>query len=105
MPPAPSLPPVELPKGVTDKDLNDIFAINKEWIKTKESADAEYFTRMGAYHKPDYMWIGCADARVPANEVMGKDAGEVFVARNVANMVVNTDVNLMAALQYAVAFL
>jgi carbonic anhydrase len=105
MPPAPSLPPVELPKGVTDKDLNDIFAINKEWIKTKESADAEYFKRMGAYHKPDYMWIGCADARVPANEVMGKDAGEVFVARNVANMVVNTDVNLMAALQYAVAFL
>ena len=85
-----------------DKELLDVFAQNKVWIEEKKEGDPAYFNKLGAVHKPDYMWIGCADARVPANEVMGKDAGTVFVVRNVANMVVNTDVNLMAALQYAV---
>jgi len=61
-----------------------------------------FFDSLGSTHKPPYMWIGCADARVPANEIMGEDAGSVFVARNVANLVVNTDINLMAALQFAV---
>ena len=70
-----------------------------------ESEDPDYFQKLGAGHTPTYMWIGCSDARVPANEVMGEDAGSVFVLRSVANLVVNTDFNLMSALQFAVDYL
>lgn len=70
-----------------------------------ENEDPDYFKNLGAGHTPTYMWIGCSDARVPANEVMGEDAGSVFVLRSVANLVVNTDFNLMAALQFAVDYL
>lgn len=85
-----------------DKDIENIFAQNKKWRTQKLSENPMYFDSLGSTHKPPYMWIGCADARVPANEIMGEDAGSVFVARNVANLVVNTDINLMAALQFAV---
>jgi len=85
-----------------DKDLNHIFHQNHLWVESKKAADPLFFDKLGSIHRPDYMWIGCADARVPANEIMGEDAGQVFCVRNVANLVVATDFNLMSALQYAV---
>jgi carbonic anhydrase len=88
-----------------DKDLDNILAQNKKWKAGKLAEDPDFFSNLGAGHSPSYLWIGCADARVPANEVMGEDAGPVFVVRNVANMVVNTDFNLMSALQFAVDYL
>jgi carbonic anhydrase len=104
-----TMPPLE-PVGATqsgkhyadtNKDINNLFAQNREYVAAMRSNDSTYFDTLAAGHKPKYLWIGCADARVPANEIMGEDAGKVFVVRNVANMVVNTDFNLMSALQYA----
>jgi carbonic anhydrase len=88
-----------------DKDIDNIFTQNQEWKESRKLEDANFFSTAGSNHKPNYMWIGCSDARVPANEVMGEDTGSVFVVRNVANMVVNTDFNLMGALQFAVEYL
>ncbi len=70
-----------------------------------ESKPTDYFRELGRVHKPQYMWIGCSDARVPANEIMGLGPGEVFVHRNVANLVVSSDVNLLTGLTYAVSVL
>eukprot|EP00549_Striatella_unipunctata_P019744 CAMPEP_0118719336 /NCGR_PEP_ID=MMETSP0800-20121206/29413_1 /TAXON_ID=210618 ORGANISM="Striatella unipunctata, Strain CCMP2910" /NCGR_SAMPLE_ID=MMETSP0800 /ASSEMBLY_ACC=CAM_ASM_000638 /LENGTH=350 /DNA_ID=CAMNT_0006626683 /DNA_START=1 /DNA_END=1053 /DNA_ORIENTATION=- len=100
------MPPLdsEQEEGI-DKDLDVIYKQNLAWKASKEAEDPDYFNKLGGGHHPNYMWIGCSDARVPANEVMGEDAGSVFVVRNVANMVVNTDFNLMSALQYAVTVL
>lgn len=92
-------------KVSSDKDINNIFQQNKEWKETKQVEDPEFFTTGGSLHKPGYMWIGCSDARVPANDIIGEDTGSVFVVRNVANMIVSTDTNLMSALQYAVDYL
>lgn len=75
---------------------------NKAWAAEKLSMDPEYFHNLARDQKPDYLWIGCSDSRVPANEVIGAEAGELFVHRNIANMVVHTDLNLLSVLQYAV---
>jgi carbonic anhydrase len=75
---------------------------NKAWAKEKISLDESYFSDMAKDQKPDYLWIGCSDSRVPANEVVGAEPGELFVHRNIANMVVHTDLNLLSVLQYAV---
>ena len=82
-----------------------VFANNQQWVARKTSGDAEFFQRLSYEQRPSFFYIGCADSRVPANEIMGLDAGEVFVHRNVANLVVNTDLNGQAALQYAVEHL
>lgn len=87
------------------KDIDNIFAQNAAWKEAQEKKDPEFFEKLGAVTKPSYMWIGCADARVPANEIIGLIAGSVFVARNFGNLVVATDFNLMSALQYAVTYL
>jgi carbonic anhydrase len=92
-------------RSKVDKNLDNIFAQNKVWKESKLEKDPDFFSNLGSGHSPSYLWIGCADARVPANELMGEDAGSVFVVRNVANMVVNTDFNLMSALQFAVDYL
>ncbi|RYY98497.1 MAG: carbonic anhydrase [Chitinophagaceae bacterium] len=78
---------------------------NKAWAQEKVTDDAEYFNRLADIQKPDFLWIGCSDSRVPANEITGTQPGEIFVHRNVANLVVNTDVNLLAVLDYAVTHL
>lgn len=91
-----------IPGAMPDKDLAELFAHNLAWRDEKLKEDPNFFDNLAVTHKPNYFWIGCSDARVPANEIIGEDAGSVFVVRNVANMVVNTDFNLMAALQYAV---
>lgn len=78
---------------------------NKAWASEKVSDDPEYFERLSKLQKPEFLWIGCSDSRVPANEITGTQPGEIFVHRNVANLVVNTDVNLLAVLDYAVTHL
>lgn len=78
---------------------------NKAWSEEKIEMDKEYFIRLAHQQKPKFLWIGCSDSRVPANEITGTDPGEVFVHRNIANMVVHTDLNLLSVLQYAVEVL
>jgi len=75
---------------------------NKAWASEKLNDDPEYFNRLAHIQTPDFLWIGCSDSRVPANEITGTQPGEIFVHRNIANMVVNTDVNLLSVLDYAV---
>ena len=75
---------------------------NKEWVAQKTEEDPEYFSKMARGQKPPLLWIGCADSRVPANEITGTRPGEVFVHRNIANVVVHTDLNMLSVLEYAV---
>ena len=75
---------------------------NKAWASEKLHDDPEYFNRLAHLQTPEFLWIGCSDSRVPANEITGTQPGEIFVHRNIANMVVNTDVNLLSVLDYAV---
>ncbi|MER3470963.1 MAG: carbonic anhydrase [Chitinophagaceae bacterium] len=75
---------------------------NKSWAAEKKDDDPQYFERLSHLQTPEFLWIGCSDSRVPANEITGTQPGEIFVHRNVANLVVNTDVNLLAVLDYAV---
>jgi len=78
--------------------LND----NKVWAAAKLADDPQYFNRLSQLQTPEFLWIGCSDSRVPANEITGTEPGEIFVHRNVANLVINTDVNLLSVLDYAV---
>lgn len=78
---------------------------NKAWAAEKKSDDPDYFERLAKLQTPEFLWIGCSDSRVPANEITGTQPGEIFVHRNVANLVVNTDVNLLAVLDFAVTHL
>src|SRR5215203_706320 len=75
---------------------------NKAWAAEKKSEDPQYFDRLFHIQTPEFLWIGCSDSRVPANEITGTQPGEIFVHRNVANLVINTDVNLLSVLDYAV---
>lgn len=75
---------------------------NKLWAAEKISGDPEYFDRLAHLQTPEFLWIGCSDSRVPANEITGTQPGEIFVHRNIANLVINTDVNLLSVLDYAV---
>ncbi len=75
---------------------------NKAWAKEKVAEDPEYFQRLAHLQTPEFLWIGCSDSRVPANEITGTQPGEIFVHRNVANLVINNDVNLLSVLEYAV---
>jgi carbonic anhydrase len=79
-----------------------VFENNRRWIEAKTAADPEYFARLSRDQDPEFLFIGCADSRVPANEIMGLEPGDVFVHRNIANIVPNTDMNSHAVLQYAV---
>lgn len=78
---------------------------NKAWAQEKILDDPDYFNRLADIQTPDFLWIGCSDSRVPANEITGTQPGEIFVHRNVANLVVHTDLNLLTVLQYAVEVL
>jgi carbonic anhydrase len=75
---------------------------NKAWASEKIADDPEYFKRLSKIQTPEFLWIGCSDSRVPANEITGTQPGEIFVHRNVANLVINTDVNLLSVLDFAV---
>lgn len=75
---------------------------NKAWAAEKLEKDPEYFSRLAHIQTPEFLWIGCSDSRVPANEITNTQPGEIFVHRNIANMVVHTDLNLISVLEYAV---
>ena len=85
-----------------DSPLAKLFAQNRRWAKVVTDNDPEYFQRLANQQNPDYLWIGCSDSRVPANQIIGLAPGEVFVHRNIANMVVHTDFNALSVLQFAI---
>jgi carbonic anhydrase len=78
---------------------------NKGWAKDRLDLDPNYFNRLADIQMPNFLWIGCSDSRVPANEITNTQPGEIFVHRNIANMVIHTDVNLLSVLEYAVTYL
>jgi carbonic anhydrase len=82
--------------------LDALFEKNREWAESVKTSDPLFFEKLAAQQSPDYLWIGCSDSRVPANQIVGLMPGEIFVHRNVANMVVHTDFNCLTVLQYAV---
>ena len=82
--------------------LGDLFTRNREWAALMERQRPGFFTSLTAQQKPRYMWIGCSDSRVPANEIIGLAPGEIFVHRNVANVVVHSDLNALSTIQFAV---
>jgi len=85
--------------------FNGLLSNNKTWAAEQVAKDPTYFSRLQAQQAPEYLWIGCADSRVPANQVVGLAPGEVFVQRNVGNQAMHTDMNVMACLEYAVTAL
>lgn len=82
--------------------LQDLFANNRAWAAKRQEQDPQFFARLAAQQSPEYLWIGCSDSRVPANEIVGLLPGELFVHRNVANLVVHTDLNCLSVLQFAI---
>ena len=84
------------------KPFEKILQDNKDWAAGEVAKDANYFKRLIAIQSPEILWIGCSDSRVPADKITGTEPGEIFVHRNVANLVVHTDLNLLSVLQYAV---
>lgn len=85
--------------------LDYLFANNTRWAEDIKKEDPEFFNKLAQQQKPEFLWIGCADSRVPANEIVGLLPGELFVHRNVANLVIQTDLNCLSVLQYAVEYL
>ncbi len=84
------------------QSLNDLLRNNQEWADRVQREDPGFFKRLSRQQAPKYLWIGCSDSRVPANQILGLDPGEVFVHRNVANLVVHTDLNCLSTIQFAV---
>ncbi|MBW2181792.1 MAG: carbonic anhydrase, partial [Deltaproteobacteria bacterium] len=82
--------------------LKNLFENNKKWASKIKESDPELFDRISKQQNPEYLWIGCSDSRVPANEIVGLSSGELFVHRNIANMVIHTDMNCLSVIQYAV---
>jgi len=87
------------------KPLAHLFANNARWAEETTAADPAFFSGLAAIQTPEYLWIGCSDSRVPANQIAGLKPGEVFVHRNVANVVVHTDLNCLSVVQYAIEVL
>ncbi|HTJ51614.1 MAG TPA: carbonate dehydratase [Cyclobacteriaceae bacterium] len=87
---------------IEKKSYEQLLLQNKAWVAQKNDEDPEFFKRLSEIQTPKFLWIGCSDSRVPANQITGTEPGEVFVHRNIANMVVHTDMNLLSVLDYAV---
>ena len=86
-------------------NVEDIFKKNKEWAKNQVNKDPNFFTSLAKNQTPKYLWIGCSDSRVPTNQIMDLPAGDIFVHRNIANIVAHTDFNCLSAIQYSVEVL
>lgn len=84
------------------KNYQQLLLQNKAWVKQRNQEDPEFFSRLAKQQTPKFLWVGCSDSRVPANQITGTDPGEIFVHRNIANMVVHSDMNLLSVLDYAV---
>lgn len=87
------------------KELQILFKNNDQWVEGRTSQDPAYFAKLARDQDPTYLWIGCSDSRVPANEIVGLEPGELFVHRNVANIFPHTDFNCLSVLQFAVSIL
>ncbi len=87
---------------IKDELYNNIFEANKKWVAKMNAQDPDFFKHLASEQNPDFLYIGCSDSRVHANEIMGLQPGEVFVHRNIANMVINTDLNALSVINYAV---
>ncbi len=84
---------------------DEVFENNRRWVEESTRSDPDFFRRLATSQDPDFLFIGCSDSRVPANQIMGLDPGQVFVHRNVANLVVGTDINAQSVIEYAVGTL
>lgn len=84
------------------KKLPQLFKNNRQWVENVKNSDPGYFDRLSRLQTPKFLWIGCSDSRVPANQITGLEPGEMFVHRNIANIVVHTDLNCLSVIQYAV---
>lgn len=87
------------------KSYIELLEANKEWAAQQLSVDPKFFSNLAETQTPEFLWIGCSDSRVPANEITGTTPGEIFVHRNIANLVIHTDVNMLSVLEYAVMHL
>jgi len=87
------------------KTLKHIFERNRQWATSVKEKDPEFFSNLVAQQKPEYLWIGCSDSRVPANQIIDLPPGEVFVHRNIANIVVHTDLNCLSVIHFAIEVL
>jgi carbonic anhydrase len=85
-----------------EKFYNELLENNKKWVVKMLDKDPQFFERLSHGQQPPILWIGCADSRVPANEIIGAQPGEVFVHRNIANMVLHTDMSMLSVLDYAI---
>mgnify|MGYP003530448981 CR=1 FL=1 len=88
-----------------EKSYKKLLSNNKKWVVKQLKQNPDYFEDLAKGQSPEYLWIGCSDSRVPANEITGTKSGEIFVHRNIANMVVHTDMNMLSVLSYAVEVL
>ena len=86
-------------------NYEQLFENNRKWVADMQSRDADFFEKLARDQNPEYLYIGCSDSRVPANEIMGLEPGEVFVHRNIANLVNNTDLNVLSVINYAIVHL
>lgn len=84
------------------RSLTPLFDNNKKWVEKNLSRDPEYFIKMAQGQRPNYLWIGCSDSRIPAEEVVGLEPGQLFVHRNIANLFIHSDLNCLSVLQFAV---
>ena len=87
------------------REIDQLLLANKAWSEGRRHDDPQYFNRLSSIQTPKYLWIGCSDSRVPADTITGTAPGEIFVHRNIANMVVHTDLNMLSVLEYAVHYL
>ena len=88
-----------------EKSYHKLLDNNKKWVADQLSIDPTYFDKLAQSQHPEYLWIGCSDSRVPANQITGTQPGDVFVHRNIANMVIHSDMNMLSVLSYAVEVL
>ena len=88
-----------------EKSIKNLLENNKNWVASKLAMDPSYFEKLSNSQNPEYLWIGCSDSRVPANQITGTLPGDIFVHRNIANMVVHSDMNMLSVLSYAVEVL
>ncbi|MFC3813057.1 carbonate dehydratase [Lacihabitans lacunae] len=87
------------------KEIEKLISNNKEWAEGQVAKDPQFFKRLEDIQTPQFLWIGCSDSRVPADQITGTQPGQIFVHRNIANMVIHTDLNLLSVLEYAVVYL
>src|SRR5258706_7779886 len=89
----------------TNKSCEQLLLQNRAWVEQRNFEDKDFFKKLELTQKPEFLWIGCSDSRVPANQITGTSPGEVFVTRNIANMVIHTDMSMLSVLDYAVNIL